>query len=95
MPLAVVAGHRKAVSYVRFLGGSQLVSASTDSRLKVWDVTAMANSQGQAKPCCTLTGLCPSHPPHESMHIEDMWEEDSIHTSGPSWSLLDWAEIIA
>eukprot|EP00741_Cyanophora_paradoxa_P017405 tig00020964_g16814.t1 len=31
-------GHRKAVSYVRFLNRSELVSASTDSTLKVWGI---------------------------------------------------------
>ena len=35
--LRVFAGHRKAVSYVRFLNGSELVSASTDSTLRLWD----------------------------------------------------------
>ena len=33
-PLAVAAGPQRAVSYVRFLGGSHLVSASTDSTLR-------------------------------------------------------------
>lgn len=37
--LAVLEGHRKAVSYVRFLSsGEELVSASTDSSLCVWDI---------------------------------------------------------
>lgn len=31
-------GHSKAVSYVRFLSSTELVSASTDSTLKLWDV---------------------------------------------------------
>lgn len=35
-----IAGHRKAVSYVRYLNGSQLVSASTDSTLRLWDTKA-------------------------------------------------------
>ena len=37
-PLHVFAGHQKAVSYVAFLPGGELVSASTDSSLRVWDV---------------------------------------------------------
>ncbi|XP_047134995.1 E3 ubiquitin-protein ligase COP1 isoform X1 [Hydra vulgaris] len=36
--LSVLKGHRKAVSYAKFLDGNQIVSASTDSQLKLWDV---------------------------------------------------------
>lgn len=40
-PLAVIAGHTRAVSYVRFLGcGRRLLTASTDSALKLWDIAA-------------------------------------------------------
>ncbi|KAF6261294.1 WD40-repeat-containing domain protein [Scenedesmus sp. NREL 46B-D3] len=41
-PLASVQGHRRAVSYVRWLGGEQLVTASTDNSLKLWSVPALA-----------------------------------------------------
>jgi E3 ubiquitin-protein ligase RFWD2 len=37
-PLRVFKGHRKAVSYVKFLSDRELVSASTDSQLKLWTV---------------------------------------------------------
>lgn len=37
-PLAVFKDHRKAVSYVKFLDAKTLVSASTDSQLKLWRV---------------------------------------------------------
>ncbi|XP_073964396.1 E3 ubiquitin-protein ligase COP1-like [Choristoneura fumiferana] len=37
-PLAVFRDHRKAVSYVKFLDARTLVSASTDSALKMWRV---------------------------------------------------------
>eukprot|EP01103_Thecamoeba_quadrilineata_P017211 TRINITY_DN6006_c0_g1_i1.p1 TRINITY_DN6006_c0_g1~~TRINITY_DN6006_c0_g1_i1.p1 ORF type:complete len:612 (-),score=98.92 TRINITY_DN6006_c0_g1_i1:116-1951(-) len=37
-PLFVLRGHRKAVSYVKFLNRNELVSASTDSTLKLWNV---------------------------------------------------------
>eukprot|EP00873_Tetraselmis_striata_P009973 jgi/Tetstr1/430237/TSEL_020065.t1 len=37
-PLLSIAGHQKAVSYVRFMGGGQLVTGSTDSTVKHWDV---------------------------------------------------------
>jgi E3 ubiquitin-protein ligase RFWD2 len=32
------AGHRKAVSYVRWLSEREVVSASTDSTLRLWNV---------------------------------------------------------
>jgi WD40 repeat protein len=35
-PLAVLKGHSKAVSYVRWAGPDALVSASTDSTLRLW-----------------------------------------------------------
>jgi protein suppressor of PHYA-105 1 len=34
----VLCCHSKAVSYVRFLGENQLISASTDNTLKLWDL---------------------------------------------------------
>ncbi|XP_017978848.1 PREDICTED: E3 ubiquitin-protein ligase COP1 [Theobroma cacao] len=37
-PLYVFGGHRKAVSYVKFLSNNELASASTDSTLRLWDV---------------------------------------------------------
>ncbi|KAI4308403.1 hypothetical protein L6164_031483 [Bauhinia variegata] len=37
-PLHVFSGHRKTVSYVKFLSDNELASASTDSTLRLWDV---------------------------------------------------------
>ncbi|XP_022758994.1 E3 ubiquitin-protein ligase COP1-like [Durio zibethinus] len=37
-PLHVFSGHKKAVSYVKFLSENELASASTDSTLRLWDV---------------------------------------------------------
>ncbi|XP_029847726.1 E3 ubiquitin-protein ligase COP1 isoform X1 [Ixodes scapularis] len=37
-PLGVFKGHKKAVSYVKFLNTTELVSASTDSQLKLWNI---------------------------------------------------------
>ncbi|KAJ3045226.1 coatomer subunit alpha [Rhizophlyctis rosea] len=43
-PLHIFKGHRKAVSYVRFLTSDQVVSASTDSTLRLWSLrSAMSN----------------------------------------------------
>ena len=36
--LKVFQGHKKAVSYVKFISKDEIVSASTDSQLKVWNV---------------------------------------------------------
>lgn len=36
--LCVFKGHKKAVSYVKFLNTSEIISASTDSQLKLWNV---------------------------------------------------------
>lgn len=48
-PLIVLKGHKKAVSYAKFINRRQLVSASTDSQLKLWDVvegTCLKTYQG-------------------------------------------------
>ena len=37
-PLVSLTGHKKAVSYVRWLDGDLIASASTDNTLKLWDV---------------------------------------------------------
>eukprot|EP01132_Coremiostelium_polycephalum_P002491 gene2491-3083_t len=37
-PLYIFKGHRKAVSYVKFMNKDEIISASTDSTLKLWDV---------------------------------------------------------
>ncbi|XVF81561.1 hypothetical protein PTKIN_Ptkin15bG0164300 [Pterospermum kingtungense] len=37
-PLHVFSGHRKTVSYVKFLSENELASASTDSTVRLWDV---------------------------------------------------------
>ncbi|XP_056148992.1 E3 ubiquitin-protein ligase COP1 isoform X2 [Lampris incognitus] len=37
-PIMVFKGHRKAVSYAKFVNGEEIVSASTDSQLKLWSV---------------------------------------------------------
>ena len=50
-PLVVLSGHKRAVSYVRWLGAHQLVTASTDNTLKLWDVTKGFESRGSADPC--------------------------------------------
>ncbi len=45
--LASFAGHRKAVSYVRWSGENEIVSASTDSTLRLWDAAgAIASGVG-------------------------------------------------
>lgn len=43
-PLATLAGHRKAVSYVRWASAHELVSASTDSTLRLWCIKNMVSA---------------------------------------------------
>ena len=59
VPLAVISGHKKAVSYVRWMDGSRLISASTDNLLKLWDVNSGIASGGQhdSSPVNVLSGL--------------------------------------
>ncbi|KAJ7555086.1 hypothetical protein O6H91_05G021900 [Diphasiastrum complanatum] len=38
LPVHIFSGHRKAVSYVKFISSNELASASTDSTLRLWDV---------------------------------------------------------
>jgi WD40 repeat protein len=59
VPLAVISGHSKAVSYVRFMGGSHVVSASTDDTLKLWDVSR-ATLGGNLRPDRTFRGQPPN-----------------------------------
>lgn len=48
-PVHVFGGHKKAVSYVKFLSTDELASASTDSTLRLWDVK-------DSLPVCTFRG---------------------------------------
>jgi E3 ubiquitin-protein ligase RFWD2 len=42
-PLNVYKGHGKAVSYVKFLNAHQMLTASTDSTLRVWELSESDN----------------------------------------------------
>ena len=44
-PLHIFKGHKKAASYVKYSSQNELVSASTDCTLKLWDVTTSIHSQ--------------------------------------------------
>ena len=59
VPLAVIGGHKKAVSYVRWMDGSRLISASTDNKLKLWDINsaAAAGTHQDRKPINVLSGM--------------------------------------
>ena len=58
VPLAVIGGHKKAVSYVRWMDGTRLISASTDNQLKLWDVNSgnVASAQHDRRPVNVLSG---------------------------------------
>jgi E3 ubiquitin-protein ligase RFWD2 len=52
-PLRIFKGHRKAVSYVKFLSSEQLVTASTDCSLKLW---SLKDAQAQGVAARSYTG---------------------------------------
>lgn len=53
-PLCILGSHQKAVSYVKFVNATSLVSASTDNTLKLWDLNR-ANTTPHALTPCSLT----------------------------------------
>lgn len=53
-PWCVLAGHEKAVSYVKFLDSGTLVTASTDNKLKLWDLKRTSHT-GPSTNACSLT----------------------------------------
>ena len=44
-PFHIFRGHRKAASYVKFTSSNEIVSASTDSTLKLWSIPDSSSSQ--------------------------------------------------
>ncbi|KAF5204984.1 Spa1-related [Thalictrum thalictroides] len=54
IPWCTLAGHGKAVSFVKFLDSETLVSASTDNTLKLWDLNK-TSSTGLSTGACSLT----------------------------------------
>ncbi|PSS16178.1 Protein SPA1-RELATED like [Actinidia chinensis var. chinensis] len=55
MPLCTLIGHNKTVSYVKFVDSTNLVSASTDNALKLWDLS-MCTSRVLDSPVQSFTG---------------------------------------
>ncbi|KAG6634425.1 protein SPA1-RELATED 3-like isoform X1 [Carya illinoinensis] len=55
IPLCTLIGHNKTVSYVKFVDAMNIVSASTDNTLKLWDLS-MCASRIIDTPLQTLTG---------------------------------------
>ncbi|KAJ3384312.1 coatomer subunit alpha [Entophlyctis sp. JEL0112] len=59
-PLYILQGHKKAVSYVKFLSRNEIVSASTDSTLRLWNLgstSASSVASGPSSP--TVSSLFP------------------------------------
>jgi len=54
VPWCVLAGHEKAVSYVKFVDSATLVSASTDNTLKLWDLSR-SSPTNFSYDACSLT----------------------------------------
>ena len=76
----MISGHKKAVSYVRWMDGSRLISASTDNLLKLWDVNSGIASGGQhdSSPVNVLSGLS-SVIPNQSVLTRACQEPCCIH----------------
>jgi len=55
VPSCTLIGHTKTVSYVKYLNSSTIVSASTDSSLKLWDLST-STSRVLDNPLVTFTG---------------------------------------
>uniref|UniRef100_A0A6N2NM79 Protein kinase domain-containing protein n=1 Tax=Salix viminalis TaxID=40686 RepID=A0A6N2NM79_SALVM len=55
VPLCTLIGHNKTVSYVKFVDTTNLVSASTDNTLKLWDLS-MGTSRVIDSPIQSFTG---------------------------------------
>ncbi|OWM81413.1 hypothetical protein CDL15_Pgr007451 [Punica granatum] len=55
LPLCTLVGHNKTVSYVKFVDSTNLVSASTDNTLKLWDLS-MCTSRVVDTPLQSYTG---------------------------------------
>ncbi|KAK2968446.1 hypothetical protein RJ640_004452 [Escallonia rubra] len=55
MPLCTLIGHNKTVSYIKFIDSKNLVSASTDNTLKLWDLS-MCTSRVLDSPVQSFTG---------------------------------------
>ncbi|KAL8111437.1 protein SPA1-RELATED 2 [Apium graveolens] len=56
-PWCILSGHARAVSYVKFLDSETLISASTDSTLKLWDLNKTGTSVVANEGCIsTLRG---------------------------------------
>ncbi|CAH2057743.1 unnamed protein product [Thlaspi arvense] len=53
-PWCTLAGHEKAVSYVKFMDSETIVSASTDNSLKLWNLNK-TNTSGLSPGACSLT----------------------------------------
>lgn len=55
IPLCTLVGHSKTVSYVKFVDTTNLVSASTDNTLKLWDLST-CTSRVIDMPVLSFTG---------------------------------------
>ncbi|XP_042376169.1 protein SUPPRESSOR OF PHYA-105 1-like isoform X2 [Zingiber officinale] len=54
IPWCTLAGHRRTVSYIKFVNSNTIVSASTDNTLKLWDLKKTV-AAGVSTNACTLT----------------------------------------
>ncbi|GKB36388.1 SPA1-related 4-like protein isoform X1, partial [Tanacetum coccineum] len=64
VPLCTLVGHKKTVSYIKFIDSTTLVSSSTDNTLKLWDISD-TTSHILDSPLQTFTG----HINVKSLHV--------------------------
>jgi len=84
-PLAVLKGHRKAVSYVRWAGGDELVSASTDSTIRLWAGTGAKGSSDNALPAAAAAAPLMMNSQEQQPTLSELQQQPSA-ANGPACS---------
>ncbi|KAH7301165.1 hypothetical protein KP509_23G014900 [Ceratopteris richardii] len=58
IPMFILTGHQKAVSFIRFFGPSSIVSSSTDNTVRLWELTQNNTIVGRYSASTGLKGDC-------------------------------------
>lgn len=84
IPLCTLIGHNKTVSYVKFVDPTNLVSASTDNTLKLWDLS-MCTSRVVDNPLQSFIG-------HVNVKVHSLFikYQASIYTGYDFYSECYW-----
>ena len=79
-----MAGHSKAVAYVRFTDGGEVMSASTDSTLRLWDLQSEVRTLRSATASSCRRSCCLVCIHHQVCSIVNTWNG----STGPCHLLL-------